>query len=295
MTMQRDGLPFRLPAGKGLSIDGDVRLPAARKDEPGGGQEPVAVLAHGWLGAHRSSFFPYLAEGLVESGLVTVAFSFSGSGAGAQGGEPMDVDAFAANTVSQEIEDLRQIVTAVFERILPGRERFDIYRIGVLGHDLGASVAFLEAARDTRVKALVALAPYARIEDLLPDEAFDAWLTKGTYEFRDPRTNRKLRLDETFLRDLRARRDELDIVQAAQSLRAPYLVVHGDADAKVALRAAKTLFFANSEQADMEVVAGADHHFGCPELGFEGASDAARTVRTAAVRFLNEKLRRPLS
>jgi len=251
-----NAIEFRLDDGRGLPIVGDVRLP------DGSALAPVVVLAHGWLGWKDWGFLPILAEKLAAEGLVAVSFNFSCSGVPAGRDEIVEEDLFASNTFTREVEDLERMVTAVFERMIAGRERFDIRQIATLGYDAGGAVALIEAAGDSRVKAIVSIAAPARLESLLPEEAFAAWLTRGEYEFKDKRTNRKLRLPWGFFRDLRARRAQLDSVAAAQALRAPYLVLHGDEDRVVPLADGRAIFFANSEYADLQVLKGADHTLG---------------------------------
>ncbi len=273
---------FTIPTRGGRKVHGEVRMPQ------GDGRAPVVVVAHGWLGHKGHGLVPYVADGLAERGLAAVTFSFSGSGVPEGADEVIDVDAFAENTVGKEIEDLEAVVTAVFERTLPGRERFEIYRIGALGHDLGASVALLEARGDTRVKAVAGLGPLVALDRPVPDEARDAWLLRETYEFRDPATNRALRLGPSYLRDLRARRKEYDLVEAVQELDRPFLVVHGDRDE--AARDSRMLFFANSACAEIHVIPGADHAFGCGHP-LASPTEAVGAARAAAIRFFEEKLR----
>lgn len=273
---------FTIPSRGGRKIHGEVRMPA------GDGPVPVVVVAHGWLGHKGRQPVPFVVDGLADRGFAAVTFSFSGSGVPEDADDVVDVDAFAANTVWKEIEDLEAVVTAVFERILPGRERFEIYRIGALGQDLGASVALIEARADTRVKAVAALGPLVSLDRPVPEEARDAWHLAEDHEFRDPRTSRPLRLGPAYLRDLRARRKEYDLFEAVQAIDRPFLVVHGDRDEEA--RDSKMLFFANSACAEIQVIPGADHAFGCAHP-LPVPTEALGAARAAAVRFFEEKLR----
>jgi pimeloyl-ACP methyl ester carboxylesterase len=277
-------LAFRLDGpGRDLPIVGDVRLPAG--SEP----VPVVAIAHGWLGWKDHGFLPYFAEGLAAAGLAAVSYSFSCSGVPAGADAIEDVDAFAKSTWSREVADQERIVTAIFERLLPGAARFDIYKIGAVGHDTGGAVALLEARRDSRVKAVVTIGAPARLDRVVPEEAREAFLARGEWRFRDPRTNRMLRLEPGILRDLRARAADLDVRAAAQELATRFLVIHGAEDRRVPLQEARSLFFSNSDQAEIEVLPGADHDLGATHPMGEPA-EAVRIARAAMIRFLKERL-----
>jgi dienelactone hydrolase len=277
-------LAFRLEGrGGALPIFGDVRLPS------GEGAAPVVAIAHDWLRWKDWGFLPYLAGALAAAGNVAVSFSFSGSGVPPGGDEIADEDAFARNTFTREVEDLERVATAIFERILPGRERFDIRRIGALGHGTGGSIALIEAARDTRVKAVIAIGAPAALDSVLPPGAMDSYFARGEHRFRDPRTNRPLRLAAPFFRDLRARRKDLDVAAAAEALAAPFLLVHGSDDERAPLAGARSLFFANAERADLEILRGADHDLGATHP-LESPGDALRAACEAVVRFFRARL-----
>jgi uncharacterized protein len=249
---------------------------------------PVVALAHGWLGHRGRPPVPAIATALAEAGITAVTFNFSGSGVPAGSDDFLEDDKLAANSFAREVDDVERIVTAIFERILPGRERFDIRRIGVLGHDVGGTVAFVEAARDSRVKALASLAAPVRFDQVITSAAFDDGIARGEHIFRDPRTNRRLRLGREFFRDLRARTGvrraadapPADALGAAKSLTIPYLVVHGDADKRVPLADARALYFAGLDGPELEVIAGGDHDFEC----------GGAVATAAAVRFFRKRL-----
>ncbi len=279
-------IPFELERrGATPPICGDVWLPAAGAR----GGVPVVAVAHDWLCWKDWGFLPFLAGGLAGAGFVAVTFSFSGSGVPAGADEIRDEAAFAANTFTREVEDLERVVTAIFERILPGREIFDIYAIGALGHGTGGAIAFLEAARDTRVKAVVGIGATARLAAALPAGAFDSYFARGEHRFRDPRTQRVLRIEAPLFRDLRTRAKELDVAAAVADLRAPFLLLHGSDDARAPLAEARALFFSNSLRADLQVLRGVGADLGVVHPMAE-PPDAARAALAASVAFFRERL-----
>lgn len=297
-------LAFRLEgdsSGRVWPIVGDVHLPTS---PDAGAIAPVIAIAHGWLGHKDQGFLPDLARGLAAAGFTAVRFSFSGSGVPPGADEIRDVEKFGANTFGREVEDLERVVTAIFERILPGRERFDIARIGVLGYDAGGAVALIEAARDSRVKAVAAIAAPERLDDVFPPRAWDQWIARGEYALRDPRSGRTLRVGRAMERDLRAATDPkrpateapADVLPAARALEAPYIVIHGEADERTPLESAHRIFFQGT-RAELEVIAGADHALEpateatARERRPGAAGAGAEIARAVAARFFEKSLR----
>lgn len=292
--------------GRTWPIVGDVYLPAAESfAAPAASVAPVVAIAHGWLGHKDRAFLPEIARGLAGAGLVAVTFNFSGSGVAAGADEIAEQDErFAANTFGREVEDLERVVTAIFERILPGRERFDIYEIGVLGYDTGGAVALIEAARDSRVKAVVALAAPLSLGEVLPKAAWDDWIARGEHAFRDPRTGRLLTIGREMFRDLNARRSTgpggaaaepvpgvppADTLPAVRALGVPFLVIHGEQDERFPPADARKLYFASTDgRVELEMLTGVDH-----DLVRVGAGDAPATplASAAAIRFFQKRLR----
>ncbi len=260
-------------------IVGDVHLPTC---DASPAPNPVVALAHGWLGCKDRGAVPGLARALAEAGIIAVSFNFSGSGVPAGAQDIADLDErFAANTFGREVEDVERVVTAIFERMLPGCERFDIYRIGVAGEGAGGAVALIEAAGDSRVKALATVGAPATLAGVVPKEAWDDWIARGEHRFRDPRTGRPLALEGGFFRDLRARTSAAadaaapgDALPAARALATPRLFDHvaagigpaaeGGAKAPETVSAstledARKLYFVSGDvRSELEIVAGAE-------------------------------------
>src|SRR5262245_57786427 len=132
----RDALPLR----------GDVRW----ADPPGA--RPVVVVCHGFKGFKNWGFFPWLGAQIAAAGYLCVCFNFSGSGIGPDMETFTELDRFAADTVSKQIDDLGTILDAV-DRGAVGGGCADPQRIAVLGHSRGGGVAIVRAREDGRVRA----------------------------------------------------------------------------------------------------------------------------------------------
>src|SRR5262245_41803301 len=216
---------FELQTADGAPIRGDVRWP----DVPG--PRPAVVVCHGFKGFKDWGFFPWLGERLADAGFVAVRFNFSGSGIGSDPLEFTELDRFAADTVSQQVDDLGTVLDALSAgRLAPGGATSG--PIAVLGHSRGGGVAILRAREDARIDAVVTWAGVATFQRWSQDERC-AWRAQGRAEFPNTRTGQIMRVDATFLDDLERNAGRLDVLRAAAELEVPLLVVHGGSDTSV--------------------------------------------------------------
>jgi hypothetical protein len=127
----RQGLPLRV----------DLRIME--------GMTPLAgvMVCHGFKGFKDWGFFPWISERLAEAGLAVATLDFSMNGIGDQPGEFTRLDQFEANTYSQELSDLGQVMGwLVMDSPVSGP--LDGGRLGVLGHSRGALAAVVAAAEN---------------------------------------------------------------------------------------------------------------------------------------------------
>ena len=253
-------------AGAGPGDEADDDFPDAQA-----GDSAIVVL-HGFKGFRRWGFFPHVAETLAGAGHTVVSFDFSLNGVG-RGGEDFDeLEAFARNTFSRELDETHQVVEALRGGALPGPNP---RRVGLLGHSRGGGVAVLAAA-DLQVHALVTWAAVATF-DRWSDEVKEEWRREGRIHIPNARTGQQMPLDVGLLEDLERNRERLDIEAAAGRILAPWLIVHGTDDESVSVEDAYRLARASapasapagapsSQDAEggarLELIEGAGHTFG---------------------------------
>ncbi len=261
-----DGGPLRV----------DVRT-GARAGE----SRPAVVICHGFKGFKDWGFFPRAAERLAQAGFTAVTFNFSGSGVGADGQSFSELDRWGAQTVSGDLADLAAVVDHVALTGAPW--------IGLLGHSRGGGTAVLHAARDSRIKALVTWAAVSRYRWWSEEEAA-AWRRDGRIDVQNSRTGEVLPIGTGLLDDVEAGEDgPMDIVAAASRVRAPWLIVHGDADESVGADHARRLQRAAPEGTRLLSVEGAGHTFGIRHP-WSGSSPAFDRVLEETVGFLSSAL-----
>ena len=218
----------RFPNKRGQLISGILHRPEEQKDPP------AILICHGMLSNKDSRKHIHLARTLCERGYLMLRFDFSF--VGESEGELSEL------TYTGEVEDLRSAVT-----FIRGETRG---AIGLVGSSMGGAVALLYAAEDPGVRALAVLACVAR-PGTFPEEDVSRWEAKGHID--SPLGPISL----AFLKDAR----EKDALGAAARLKAPLLLIHGEADELIPATEALDLFRAARPPKRLDLLGGADHRF----------------------------------
>lgn len=270
--------PFRLERADGTVIRGEVR-----HRNGSAAPETAVVILHGFKGFRKWGFFPHLARHLSRAGHAAVTFDFSLNGVGPGGEEFDELEAFARNTFTREVQETGRVLQALAGGELPVDPPA---RVGLLGHSRGGGIAVLAADRFP-VDALVTWAAVATF-DRWDGNVKDEWRQKGRIHVRNARTGQDMPLGLTLLDDLEKNRSLLDIEAAAARIGIPWLIVHGQADASVSVEDARRLHGANPN-AELVLIPDAGHTFGATHP-FEGVGPHLKE----ALRVTREHLDRAL-
>ena len=250
----------------GAVVTADLRMP------DGAPARSAVVVVHGFKGFKDWGFFPHLSETLVADGHAVVTMNFSLNGIGSDPTEFTELENFARNNLSRELDEVLAVVEAVAgSEMLPVPPR----RIGLLGHSRGGGIAVLAAGESDRVNALVSWAAVADF-DRWDEATREQWRREGRIHVLNGRTGQQMPLDLTLLEDFESHRDRLDVTAAAGRVAVPWLIAHGTDDPAVSLNDARALSDA-APHAELLVVPGAGHTF---DVGhpFEGPSKAYTEV-----------------
>jgi uncharacterized protein len=269
------GRAFTLAVADGELIRGDLRLPE------GPPARSAVVVIHGFKGFKDWGFFPYVCEVLAGDGHAVISFNFSHGGLGSDPEAFTQLEAFARNTFTRELEEVHRVLAEVREGDLVPRP---VRRIGLLGHSRGGGDAVLAAREDGAVDALATWSAVATF-DRWQEETREEWRRDGRVYVLNARTGQQMPLDVGLLDDYEANRDRLDLEAAARELTVPWLVVHGEGDASVPAREARRLSELNPG-ARLEIVPGAGHTFevGHPFQGYSPELDRALDATRAHFR-----------
>lgn len=273
---------FTVSNARGDVVHGDVRY----RDD--GRAKPVVVFCHGFKGFKDWGPFPAWGCHLAASGFVSVLFNFSHNGVAPE--QPTaftELDKFADNTFTRELDDLDAVLDAVTGNQLVDVP-IDADRVGLMGHSRGGGTAILQAARDRRVRALVTWSAVAGFIERFTEAQIEDWTTQGYTEVVNSRTGQRMRLNRVLYDDTRAHRDELDITAAAATLDVPWLIVHARDDEAVPFAEAEQLHTASSTAELVEAEGG--HTFGGAHP-FEGEVPASlNAVWTRTISFFETHL-----
>ena len=271
-------LPFERRAPHGDPVRGDVRIPE------GPPPRAAVVMVHGFKGFKDWGFFPHVCEELAAAGFAVVSFNFSLNGIGDDPQEFTELDAFARNTYTRELDELLWVLDQVAEGdLLPRRPD----RIGLVGHSRGGAQAILAATEDRRVRALASWAAVGHL-DRWTDETRAEWRELGRVHVLNGRTGQQMPLDVSLLEDFEANSARFDVLEAARRVDVPWLIVHGDDDLTVSPADGNAMAEAGSTTR-LHTIHGAGHTF---EVGhpFEGTSPELNDATAATVRHLRTHL-----
>lgn len=247
-------IPFSVSNARDDAVHGDVRF------VEDGRVKPAVVFCHGFKGFKDWGPFPAWGRALAKAGFVAVHFNFSYNGVSPDAPtEFTELDRFASNTYTRELDDVQAVLDAVADGTLP-EAPINASEIGLMGHSRGGGIAILQAAREDRVQALATWSSVSTFLGRFTESQVDDWETQGYTEVVNSRTGQVMRLNRVLYDDALEHRDALDILAAARTIEAPWLIVHAKDDESVRFEAAERLADANDDAVLLPAEGG--HTFG---------------------------------
>lgn len=247
---------FELVGADGGPLRGDVRT------QEKGANRAAVVICHGFKGFKDWGYFPHLAARIARAGMTAVSFNFSGSGVGPDGESFSEPERFGHATFSGDLADLTTVVDALHGGALV-EGLVKPKRMGLFGHSRGGAAAVLFAAVEKRARALVT---WSAIGSLLrwDEVTIERWREEGQLEVVNMRTREVLPLYTDVLDDIAEHASgRLGLLGAAGSIKAPWLIVHGEQDEAVSPSDAEKLHSAARRgTAQLEMIPGGTHTLG---------------------------------
>lgn len=227
---------FQDPAGRHVSAV--LQSPALPTDK-------AVVLCHGFMGYKDSWTNRMLGDQLARQHIATLRFDFFGHGQSA--GDLKDL--------------LLTTLMAQTESAIALMRGHGFTHVGLLGSSFGGLVATLVAAKDPTLAALALRCPVGDFPALLRQRfgrvAIELWRRLG----RVPESAGPIPVHYAFFEDCLRH----DVYRAAQQLRVPTTIVHGDRDDVIPVSQAQQLFAQIRAEKTFHVIPGADHRFSRPE------------------------------
>jgi dienelactone hydrolase len=273
---------FELPGAAGEVIRGYVHMPM------GEGRVPVALLAHGFKGFADYGFLPVLADRLAAAGIAVVRFSFSHCGITEDPDTFDRPDLFERDTYGNQIDDTLAVIAAIHDGTLPGAERMDGERIGMVGHSRGGVTAILATGATDALRVVVTLAAPDR--PLHDGQMRALILAQGRVASPSGRTGEMLYVGRPFIEDIDAAGDRYDMLKLVASFAKPFMAAHGQADETVPCQAAENLAAAHTTgPTELVIIPRAGHTFDFKH-GQSGSTPALDTVAAKVITFMAEHL-----
>ncbi|MCI5080693.1 MAG: alpha/beta hydrolase [Saprospiraceae bacterium] len=225
----------------------------------------TVLFVHGFKGFKDWGIWDLIARQFAEAGYLFIKFNLSHNGTTPQ--QPLefpDLEAFGQNNYSKEITDIDAVLTWLSSQpqALQYLEQLPS-QINYIGHSRGGGLGIVKAAMDKRIDALITWAAVSRLDYAWLEEGFiERWKEKGVYHALNGRTGQKMPLYYQMYEDFAKAGDEYITQKAAKNIDQPVLIVHGTDDPAVSEQAAYELKDWLGEQAQLKLIAGANHVFG---------------------------------
>jgi pimeloyl-ACP methyl ester carboxylesterase len=256
---------FNIPGAKGRGMLMDLTYKTSLKNAP------LVIFAHGFKGFKDWGAHNLMANYFAEHGFRFLKFNFSHNGTTADHPTDFaDLIAFADNTFSIELEDLK----AVIDFACGGSGIAAATSVYLMGHSLGGGLSVIKAAEDSRVEKLVTMSSISGFRNLWAKEIEKQWRLTGITYIANKRTGQQMPLKIALLDDLEKNPAQLDILAHAAKIKQPWLIVHGDEDTSVPLSHAEELKAAQPA-AEFLVIKGGDHVLGATHPYVEPALPVA--------------------
>jgi dienelactone hydrolase len=248
---------------------------------------PCLIFVHGFKGFKDWGFGPYIGNYFSSKGFFVLSFNFSHNGIGESLTEFDELDRFAENTFSLEMDELSQLINAYSSGFFGGTSND---RLGLLGHSRGGGIALLTARQKSEVKAVTVWSSVSTF-DRYSVRQKDVWKKRGFFEVMNTRTKQKMKLNVSLLDDLEEHKeDKLNINKAVSELKRPLLIVHGEQDLAVPVEEAKELYsLADKDLSELYIVPSAGHTFNIKHP-FEGTNEKFESILEKTFQFFNQNL-----
>ncbi|WP_026754401.1 S9 family peptidase [Sediminibacter sp. Hel_I_10] len=211
-------------------------------------KKPLVIFCHGYKGFKDWGAWHLVADAFKEANCFFVKFNFSHNGGTMD--HPIDfpdLEAFAENNYTKELDDLESILDHLLSKSLDFKNEIDRDDVTVIGHSRGGGISILKASEDSRITKLIT---WASVSDFGSRSStsgdLDQWRKEGVKYVLNGRTKQEMPHNFQFYEDFKANEDRLFIEVAEKRLAIPHLIIHGEEDDSVPFSEAQQLHQWNS-------------------------------------------------
>jgi pimeloyl-ACP methyl ester carboxylesterase len=248
---------------------------------------PCLIFVHGFKGFKDWGFWPFTGNFFARKGFFVLTFNFSHNGIGEGITEFTELEKFANNTFSLEIEELNKLIDAYFNNFF-GKGRNS--KIGLVGHSRGGGDSLIVASKRKEINSVVLWASVANFNRYTERQAIE-WRENGFFEVLNTRTNQMMRLNVSLLDDIEKNKDDLlNLKMAAKNLNKPMLIIHGEQDLSVPVNEGEQIYnWSDKRLTEFYKVNAAGHTFNITHP-FEGSNPKFDSVLEKTLNFFSKHL-----
>lgn len=244
--------------------------------------QPLIIFCHGYKGFKDWGAWHLVAEAFAKAGFCFMKFNFSHNGGTME--QPIDfpdLEAFAENNFSKELDDLDRIL----DLVTSGNENFpkNISEISLIGHSRGGGIVLIKTQEDFRINKVATWASVSDFKARFQEgtDEFENWKKTGVTYVENGRTKQQMPHGFQFYLDFKENEERFNIKKAAKNLKVPQLIIHGSEDPTVSLKEARAIHSWNPKS-ELEVIDDADHVFGASHPWEENIlpSDLKKVIET---------------
>lgn len=251
--------------------------------------KPIVIFCHGYKGFKDWGAWNLVAEDFARAGFFFLKFNFSHNGGTIE--QPIDfpdLEAFAQNNYSIELEDLGRVIDFI-SNDQAFKDQINGANIHIIGHSRGGGIVLIKGQEDARITTVTTWAGVSdykiRFKEGTP--GFNKFKKEGRLYVENGRTKQQMPHDWQFYTNFIEHEERLTIRRAANNLNKPCLIVHGDNDSSVLLEEAKNVHQWNPTS-ELCIIPEANHVFGASHPFKKSKMPAhLNQVVTKTIRFLN--------
>lgn len=221
-----------------------------------GNSQNLVIFCHGYKGYKDWGAWHLVADYFYEHGISFLKFNFSHNGGTVN--QPIDfpdLDAFAENNYSIEMEDLSRVIEYSNEN--------GYQNIHLIGHSRGGAIV-LQAALEQKIQSVTTWNAVHSFDRFPKGEKFEKWKKNGVFTVLNGRTKQEMPHDFQFFEDYQRNLKRFSLHNNLSLLKCPLLICHAELDPAVSVQSAHKIerFVNNSTLVEKFILSGSDHVFG---------------------------------
>lgn len=225
--------------------------------------KPLVIFCHGYKGFKDWGSWDLVAQQFCDAGFFFVKFNFSHNGGTID--NPIDfpdLDAFAENNYSKELDDLEAILNLFSSENFEYHNHINTKSIAVIGHSRGGGISIIKTSEDKRITRLVTWASVSGFGKRTSTTGdLKQWKKDGVKYVLNGRTKQQMPHNYQFYEDYIANEKRFDITSAMKRIKVPILIIHATDDPSVNFHEALTLKTCKPESELVEIE-NSNHVFG---------------------------------